>query len=164
MRVLLFAMLALAATAPAVRAADCQPDPESAMRALNAVRAQPQACGDRQFAAAPALRWHPTLGDSASGYAAELAARDRLDHVSISGATLRTRLREAGYLMRTSGENLAGGQETLDEVVAQWLVSPAHCENLMLADFQEFGMGCAEGPGQLQRFWVLQLAAPVGKR
>lgn len=159
MRVLLFSLLAVA---PAMLAAHCQPHPEAAMRALNAVRAQAQTCGERQFAAAPALRWHPTLGDSARRYAAELAARDRLDHVSASGAALRTRLREAGYLMRTSGENLAGGQETLEEVLAQWLVSPAHCENLMLADFQEFGLACAEGSGQLQRYWVLQLAAPAG--
>jgi uncharacterized protein YkwD len=157
MRVLPFLLLALA---PTVGAADCQPDPQAATRALNAVRAQAQSCG----AVAPPLRWHPLLDASAQRYARELAARDRLDHVSASGATLRTRLREAGYLTRVSGENLAGGPETLDETLAQWLASPAHCENLMGADFEEFGLACVAGPGKLQRYWVLQLAAPAGKR
>ncbi|RZL35943.1 MAG: CAP domain-containing protein [Rubrivivax sp.] len=146
--------------APAVLAADCQPDAETATRALNAVRAQAQSCG----AAAPALRWHALLGASAHRHALELADRDRLDHVSASGATLRTRLREAGYAMRVSGENLAGGPVTLDEALAQWLASAGHCQNLMLADFQEFGLACVTGPGKLQRYWVLQLAAPAVPR
>lgn len=154
MRVLPFLLLSLA---PALGVADCQPDVESATRALNAVRARGQSCGP----AAPPLRWQPLLDASAQRYAQELAARDRLDHVSTSGATLRTRLREAGYVMRVSGENLAGGPETLDEALAQWLASPAHCENLMGADFEEFGLACLSGPGKLQRYWVLQLATPA---
>jgi len=157
MRVLPSLLLALA---PAVGAADCQPDPQAATRALNAVRALAQSCGP----AVPPLRWHALLNASAQRYAQELAARDKLDHVSASGATLRTRLREAGYVMRVSGENLAGGPETLDEALAQWLASPAHCENLMGADFEEFALACVSGPGKLQRYWVLQLAAPAGKR
>lgn len=150
----------LLALAPAVGSADCQPEPETATRALNAVRAQAQACG----VPVPPLRWQALLDASAQRYAQELAALDRLDHVGASGATLRTRLREAGYLMRVSGENLAGGPERLDEALALWLASPAHCENLMGADFEEFGLACVSGPGKLQRYWVLQLATPAGKR
>ncbi|WP_457420203.1 CAP domain-containing protein [Roseateles sp. P5_E7] len=157
-------LLSLAAAAPAVPAADCQPDAEVATRALNALRAQAQRCGDRLWPAASALRWQTVLGESSRRYAAELATLDRLDHTSASGATLRTRLREAGYAMRVSGENLAGGPETLDEALAQWLASSGHCENLMAPDFEDFGLACVSGPGRLQRFWVLQLAAPAGPR
>ena len=158
MRVLPYLLL----LAPAAMAAPgCQPDADATVRALNTLRAQAQTCGHRAWPAAPALRWQATLGGSARRYAQELAARDRLDHVGAHGATLRTRLREAGYVMRVSGENLAGGPETLDEVLALWLASPAHCENLMGAEFEEVGLACVAGPGQLQRYWVLQLAAPV---
>jgi uncharacterized protein YkwD len=156
------ACLALALwTSVAPAAPDCQPEAGAAVAALNAVRAQAQSCDGRQWPAAPALRWQATLGESARRYARELAARDRLDHVGADGATLRTRLREVGYVMRLSGENLAGGPETLDEVLALWLASPAHCENLMGADFQEFGLACVPGPGRLQRYWVLQLGSPA---
>ena len=152
-------LLLLAPTAMA--APNCQPNADDAVRALNALRAQAQTCGERAWPAAQALRWQATLGGSARRYAQELAARDRLDHIGANGGTLRTRLREAGYVMRVSGENLAGGPETLDEALALWLASPAHCENLMGADFEEVGLACVPGPGKLQRYWVLQLAAPV---
>ncbi len=64
--------------------------------------------------------------------------------------------------MQVSAENLAGGPETLDEVLAQWLASPAHCEHLMAADLQEFGLACAAHPDSQRRYWVLQLATPAG--
>ncbi|RTL32729.1 MAG: CAP domain-containing protein [Burkholderiales bacterium] len=141
----------------------CQPSGEAAAAALNAVRAQAQACGRRTWPAAPALRESPVLAVSAQRYAAELARRDRIEHIGAAGDSLRARLREAGYVMRVSGENLAGGPETLDEALAQWLASPAHCENLMLADFQEFGLACVTGPGRFQRYWVLHVAAPAAR-
>lgn len=161
MRRPLLSLLAGLAVSVSSAADGCPPDPEAAVRALNALRARAQTCGERLWPAAPALRWQAMLAESSRRYARELATRDRLDHISASGATLRTRLREAGYVMRTAGENLSGGPETLDEVLDQWLASPAHCENLMVAEFQEFGLACVAGPGRLQRYWVLQLAAPV---
>ena len=167
MRVLLplwMGLAGLGALAPAAAAGGCQPEAEAAVRALNALRAQAQVCGGRAWPAVPALHWQATLGESARRYAVELAARDRLDHLGAGGATLRARLRDVGYVMRVSGENLAGGPETLDEALALWLASPGHCENLMAAEFQEFGLACAAGPGRLERFWVLQMATPAAQR
>lgn len=142
----------------------CTPDASQALQQLNALRAEARACGARRWPAAPPLRSQPLLAAAAQRHAQELARRDRIDHMGEAGASLRTRLREAGYVMRVAGENLAGGPETLDEVLAQWLASPAHCENLMVADFEEFGLACVSGPGKLQRYWVLELAAPAALR
>jgi uncharacterized protein YkwD len=164
MRVWPSLLLSLAVVVPRARALDdCQAEPEQAQRAVNALRARGQTCGNRLWPAVPALRWHAALGESSRRYAVELATLDRLDHVGANGATLRTRLREAGYVMRASGENLAGGPETLDEALAQWLASPAHCENLMAADFEDFGLACVASRGKLQRYWVLEMAAPAGR-
>lgn len=148
-------------TSLAVAQPGCQPASEAAQAALNQARARVQQCGENLWPAVPALRSNPVLAASARRYALELAARDRIDHIGGAGTSLRTRLREAGYAMRLSGENLAGGPETLDEALAQWLTSPAHCESLMLADFQEFGLACVSGPGQFKHYWVLHLAAPM---
>lgn len=153
-------LLLLTATA-ALAQTDCQPADEAARAALAALRAQPQRCGERLWPAVPALRESPVLAQTARRFAQELAARDRIEHVGAAGDSLRARLREAGYVMRLSAENLAGGPETLDEAMAQWLASPAHCENLMLAEVQEFGLACVTGPGRFQRYWVLHLAAPA---
>lgn len=144
---------------PAAAQPGCAPTGEAVLTALNALRSQPRSCGERVWPAAAALRISPLLADTARRQALDLAARDRVDHQG--GGSLRTRLREAGYVMRVAGENLAGGPETLDEALAQWLASPVHCENLMLADFQDVGLACVDGPGRWQRYWVLQLAAPV---
>lgn len=156
-------LLGLAALAPAVAQQGCQPKEAAVLAALNALRTQPQVCGERTWPPVAPLSASPVLEQSARRYATELAARDRLEHVGAAGTTLRTRLRESGYPMKSAGENLAGGPETLDEALAQWLASPAHCENLMAPDFQEFGLACVSGPGQLQRYWVLHLATPAAK-
>lgn len=134
---------------------------ETAVQALQAVRAQARRCGDRIWPAAAPLVAEPHLAGAAQRYAEELARRDRIDHVGEAGASLRRRLHEAGYVLRQAAENLAGGPESLDEALAQWLASPTHCENLMAPEFREFGLACATGPGRLQRYWVLQLAEPV---
>lgn len=155
-------LLLLLTTCAAAAEPGCQPGSDVAQAALNALRARPQQCGERLWPAAPALREHALLADTARRYARELAARDRIDHVGAAGDSLRGRLREAGYLMRLSAENLAGGPETLEEALALWLASPTHCENLMLPELQDFGLACVAGPGQLQRYWVLHLAAPAG--
>lgn len=152
----LLAAAAVAQTAPA-----CQPPADVSQAALNALRARARHCGSQVWPAAPALSVSPVLSASAQRYAEELARRDRIDHVGEAGLSLRARLREAGYALRVAGENLAGGPETLDEALAQWLSSPGHCENLMGEGFREFGLACATGPGQYQRYWVLHLAAPV---
>lgn len=164
MRRLTLLLLAIAAVARAAPDADCPPDLQAGAAALNALRAQPRPCGGRWLAAAPALQPQAALGDAARHHAAELARRDRLDHAGADGTTLRTRLHEAGYVMRVAGENLAGGPETLDQALTQWLASAVHCENLMDAAFQDFGLACVTGPGRLQRYWVLELAAPAGPR
>lgn len=148
--------------ASAAAASDCRPPDEAVIAALNAVRAKPQHCGARLWPAVAALNANAVLEAAAQRYARELARRDRIDHVGEAGSSLRARLHEAGYVLRVAGENLAGGPETLDEALAQWLASPAHCENLMGAEFQDFGLACVTGPGQWQRYWVLQLAAPAG--
>jgi uncharacterized protein YkwD len=142
-------------------AAACQPDAEMALAALNRLRQEARRCGSQDFAAAGPLRWSPLLLDSAQHYAKDLAQRDRIDHVGEAARSLRLRLADAGYAMKSAGENLAGGPETLDEVITTWLASPGHCENLMWPSFSEAGLSCVTGPGQLQRYWVLHLAEPT---
>ncbi|PZP33423.1 MAG: hypothetical protein DI603_08625 [Roseateles depolymerans] len=148
---------ALAAAQPG-----CAPPDEMALAQLNAARAQPQRCGAEVWPAVPPLRWQPQLAEAAQGYALELAARDRVSHVGVAGESLARRVRASGYPMRRAGENLAGGLETLDEVLAHWLASAAHCENLMAPDFQDAALACVRGPGELGFYWVLNLGRPMG--
>lgn len=153
--------LALLLFATAHARSACQPSDAESLAALNRVRAEAQRCGEQLWPAAPALRMNPMLADAAQRHALELVGRERVVHEEPAGPALRARLREVGYVHARAGENLAGGQATLDEVLAQWLASPAHCRNLMGASFEEFGLACEAGPGALQYYWVLQLAKPL---
>ena len=135
----------------------CQPQVDQVLEALNAWRAKAHVCGGETMAASRALRWSAPLAASAKLFAEELAQRDTVSHEGQVWRTLGKRLRAAGYRMQVAGENLAAGQEDLDDVLEQWMASRDHCENLMLADFQDVGLACVTGRGHYGYFWVLHL-------
>ncbi|HEX2009322.1 MAG TPA: CAP domain-containing protein [Roseateles sp.] len=151
------AMSGVAAARQPAEAGLCKVTPEAAQRMLSALRAQAHACGLADMPAAGALQWDERLAQSARSYAEELARRGSLSHDGQQARSLRERLRLAGYRMRLAGENLAAGPNTLDEALGQWLASPAHCDNLMAADFEQMGLACAAGAAPYGHYWVLHL-------
>ncbi|HJR68496.1 MAG TPA: CAP domain-containing protein, partial [Gammaproteobacteria bacterium] len=66
-----------------------------------------------------------------------------------------------GYAWRGSGENVAAGQRTAEEVVEAWLDSPGHCATLMEPKFTETGIAFALAPGKNPDvYWTQVFAAP----
>ncbi|KAG1680005.1 hypothetical protein FOA52_007069 [Chlamydomonas sp. UWO 241] len=63
------------------------------------------------------------------------------------------RVEAAGYDYSTVAENVAWGQDSVDAVMASWLESPGHRENILNADVVSMGGGRA-GP-----YWALVLAS-----
>lgn len=158
-------MLLMVLAGAAAAAASACPSPleqqQQALARINMLRAQARACGGAALPAAAALRWDSRLAASAQAYAEELARRDTLSHEGQQARSLRERLRTAGYRMRLAGENLAAGPDTVEEALAQWLASPAHCDNLMAAEFEDMGLACVSGSGRFERFWVLHLGRGI---
>jgi uncharacterized protein YkwD len=129
---------------------------------VNAVRARGTRCGDRAFEPAPPLQLSSTLYSAASGHVVDMAQHDYFEHVDLSGHSPADRVRAAGYRYKLVGENIAYGPASADEVVAGWLHSPGHCENIM--DPRFVAMGLAYAPGQGTRrglYWDQELAAPA---
>lgn len=91
-----------------------------------------------------------------------MATRGYFAHRGKDGREPRDRVRSAGYAARLTGENIAMGPESAEEVVAGWLQSAGHCANLMDGRFRHMGIGVAAGskPGQI--YWVQTLGAPGG--
>jgi uncharacterized protein YkwD len=113
-------------------------------------------------AAAQPLAWEPRLAGSAHEQALDLAQHDRVSHIDARQRGFGTRLREAGYAARGAGENLAAGQNNLEDALASWLASPAHCANLMRPEFRDVGLACVQRRGsRYERFWVAHLGAPL---
>jgi len=114
--------------------------------ALNALRAQ-HGLG--------ALRPNATLERVASGHARDMMANGFFGHVSSNGDTFVDRTRAQGYAYCHVAENLAKGQSSFDNVLQQWMTSPAHRRNVLHGQVTEFGL--VRGAGNL---WVLVLGTP----
>jgi len=91
-----------------------------------------------------------------------MARHDYFEHVDLKGDSPADRVRARGYHEKLVGENIAYGPASADEVVAGWLHSPGHCENIMDPRFVE--MGLAYAPGQRDMpglYWDQVLATPA---
>ncbi len=128
--------------------------------AINAARAVTQSCG----AATGALSWNSQLEAAAARHSTDMAANNYWGadpHTGTDGTTLRQRVPAAGYNYATAGENVAAGQTSASQVVADWIASPSHCSNIMTAAFVDIGVSCKYNPSSTyQYYWTLVM----GKR
>jgi uncharacterized protein YkwD len=127
---------------------------------VNVARATSRKCGKTRHAAAPPLRESESLGDAAAGHARNMARRKFFDHRGADGSQPKDRVIRAGYQPRLTGENIALGPESAEEVVAGWLDSPGHCANIMDHRFRDIGVGLSVGRGRGKIYWVQNFGAP----
>lgn len=62
-------------------------------------------------------------------------------HTRPNGSSFATALKEQGVTYRRSGENIAWGQRTPQEVVNAWMNSSGHRANIMNKNFTKIGVG-----------------------
>ena len=77
-----------------------------------------------------------------------MARTGLFSHVWRDGTTFVARSRAAGYA-QPSGENIAWGYRTADEVMDAWMASPSHRENILNCGAHSIGTGVAYGPNGL---------------
>jgi uncharacterized protein YkwD len=146
--------LPTAADTPRLRAA--------VLALVNAARSESRRCGAVLLPPAPPLLASRPLDQVAARYAGEMAAGGPFAHVGADGRSAAQRVADGGYAARASGENLALGPTTADEVVAGWLASPGHCSNLMNPRFAEMGLGIAVSARPAPRvYWTQLFATPT---
>lgn len=127
---------------------------------VNDARAQGRRCGSQRYGAAPPLSISRELSDAAAGHARDMARKRFFDHEGPDGSQPKDRVLRAGYSPRLTGENIALGPESAEEVVAGWLASPGHCENIMDPRFRDIGVGMATGRKRDRIYWVQNFGAP----
>jgi uncharacterized protein YkwD len=127
---------------------------------VNVARSKSRKCGPDRFAAAPPLRASNELSDAASSHARDMARKNFFDHRGSDGSQPRDRVQRSGYKSQLTGENIALGPESAEDVVAGWLKSPGHCANIMEPRFQHIGVGVATGRGRGKIYWVQAFGAP----
>ena len=127
---------------------------------VNDARAKARKCGHERYIAAPALNVSQELNEAAADHARDMVRKKFFEHRGSDGSQPRDRVHQAGYESRLTGENIALGPESAEEVVAGWLASPGHCSNIMDARFRDIGVGLATGRKRGQIYWVQDFGAP----
>lgn len=85
------------------------------------------------------------LGNAAQGKAQDMVTKKYFAHTSPDGDTPWTWISETGYAYVRAAENLAAGYVTAPDVVAGWMSSAGHRENMLSSDFTEFGAAVTVG-------------------
>jgi uncharacterized protein YkwD len=102
------------------------------------------------------------LDRSAQGWTNELVSHHEFTH----GADFADRISATGFHWSHAGENIATGYPTPASVVAGWMASTDHCQNILDPEFRYVGTGVSRGatvlsPGTwTQDFGLLQGQRP----
>lgn len=111
----------------------------------------------RQQNGSPALCMNQKLLTDAENFCQYMATTGDFSHYSKNGATPASRLAAVGYQWYTYGENIAWGQTTPEQVMADWEASPGHHQNIVNPTFKEAGF--AKCGSDYQPIWVAVFGA-----
>ncbi len=103
---------------------------------------------ERTRAGLPTLVYSEKLADAARRKAANMIEEDYWAHNSPSGKTPWVWFKSAGYGYLYAGENLAKDFGSTDRMLAAWMASPTHRDNIVNAKYKEIGIAVV--PGTLQ--------------
>jgi uncharacterized protein YkwD len=70
----------------------------------------------------------------------DMASTGRFSHIGHDGSTFQARAHAAGYA-QPSGENIAWGYGTADDVMRAWMASPDHRANILNCRAKSIGTG-----------------------
>ncbi|MBK0378757.1 CAP domain-containing protein [Mucilaginibacter segetis] len=120
---------------------------------INKTRKSGCNCGSTYMPPVPPLVWNNYLELAAKGHARDMADNHYFNHTSKDGRNMEDRIVLAGYIFKgyksfMIGENIAYGQNSIQEVMDGWFKSEGHCKNLMNPGFKEVGVA------EDNRYWV----------
>lgn len=144
-----FALLGFLGFSGFLVAGDCKMDETDSalLDRVNEARSQPRQCGNENFDAAKPLSWNCKLEDAALAHSEDMVEQEYFSHTGPDGVQVGERVRSRSYSWSAVGENIARGQNSVDDVVDGWLSSPGHCANIMSTKFTEMGAARVEVPG-----------------
>jgi uncharacterized protein YkwD len=95
------------------------------------------------------------LSKAADAHSTEMSAKGTLSHTGSDGSTFGQRATAAGYDAFASGEVLAGGQPTADDVVRAWMNSSGHRKIILTCANDDIGIALVENPqAQYRYYWT----------
>ncbi len=90
----------------------------------------------------PPLKRNSLLDVSAFGHSANMALRNFFAHCDLdTGTSPWDRMRAAGYIQSSGGENIAAGYSSPSAVMNGWMNSSGHRSNILSTSYRELGIG-----------------------
>lgn len=105
---------------------------------------------ERGKAGCSPVKVNTALTEAAQNHSEDMASSGNMSHTGSDGSSPADRITRAGYSWSTYGENVAHGYSTPEQVMAGWMSSPGHKENILKCGFEEIGVGLAQ-PGS---YWT----------
>jgi len=99
----------------------------------------------RTEAGVPTLTLDPALRKAAQVRAAECVGT--FSHTRPNGTSYKTAITEAGVESGYTGENVATGHTSAQQVVSRWLRSDGHRKNILNANYTRIGIGLEKNSG-----------------
>lgn len=112
----------------------------------------------------PPLLSHALLNQAAQAHAVAMASGGYFDHIDNEGRGVGERLLKVGYNYRWCGENISAGKSNADDVIAWWLSSDSHRDNILKPEFTDVGFGYCfieQDKNSFHHYWVQVLASPL---
>ncbi|HYV33286.1 MAG TPA: CAP domain-containing protein, partial [Candidatus Limnocylindria bacterium] len=119
----------------------------------------------QQFALA-GLKENSLLDKAAQAKADDMLAKGYFAHNSPDGKTPWDFIQATGYGYLMAGENLAVNFSQAEDVETAWMNSPGHKANILNKNFEEIGIGVAQGQyqGNAAIFVVQEFGTPVAQK
>lgn len=131
---------------------------EAILKQINLTRASGRVCGTVLLPAVAAMSWNDILFSASARHSQDMASRDYFSHTTPEGIGFVQRLWTEGYALRAAGENIAAGQSTVTQVMASWLGSEGHCQNIMSPMLTEVAVACVSLPATTYgSYWTMDL-------
>lgn len=138
------------------------------LQGINTARSQARDCDNDGTieTARPALKWNDRLEAAAAAHTQDVVNNnkpiDTTAHTGSDGSDVGVRVARAGYTAWTAvGENIAAGQNSVQEVIQDWLSSPSHCKAIMDKDFKDIGAAMLPGKpsNTFSAYWTMDFGA-----
>ncbi|GAB4424660.1 MAG: hypothetical protein OHK0015_03770 [Chloroflexi bacterium OHK40] len=124
---------------------------------------------ERAAAGCGPLTLDTRLTAAAQSHSEDMATNNFFDHVGSNGSSPGARATAAGYNWRTVGENIAAGYTSAEAVMAGWMGSAGHRDNILNCAYTHLGVGFVYQPDDAPlagvnwpyyRYWTQLFAAP----
>lgn len=103
----------------------------------------------------PPLKENALLSQAALAKANDMFEKQYFEHISPSGIGPEKLVQGYGYEYITAGENLIlGNFASEEEVVAEWMASTGHRENILNNKYSEIGAAIIKGVYKGQNVWI----------